>query len=138
MANIYLRWRSQCRTGVAEAFACHPPSPRDQPFRRRARCYRAVPISEPVKHLGVVAPTPGVARPVLEAVGEQRLCLIKTASTEDGIDQHLLEEITLGMAAADPTDGVPNREQFFNGPRVIPPAMREQPLDQRQPRFACD
>ena len=74
---------------------------------------------------------------MLEAVGEERLCLIKTSATEDEVDQHLLEEIALGMAAADPTDGVPNRVQCFNGPRVIPPAMGEQPLDQRQPRFAA-
>ena len=68
-------------------------------------------------------PPPRVARPMLEAVGEEHLCLIKTAGTVDGINQHLLEEITLGMAAADPMDSVPNRKKFFDAPRVIPAAM---------------
>jgi len=75
---------------------------------------------------------------VLEAVGEERLSLIETASTEDRVDQYLLEEIALRMAAADPTNGVPNREQFFDDPRVIPAAMGEHRPSERQPRFARD
>src|SRR4029077_3531178 len=100
----------QGRAGVTEAFARHSPSRRDQPLRRLARSCRGVPISKPVERLGVVAPAPGVTRPALEAVGEERLRLIEAAGTEDGVEQHLLEEITLGMAAANPTDGVPNWE----------------------------
>jgi hypothetical protein len=57
---------------------------------------------------------------VLEAVGEERLSLIETGSADDRVDQHLLEEIALRMAAADPTDGFPNREQFFDDPRESP------------------
>jgi hypothetical protein len=53
-------------------------------------------------------------------------------------DQQLVEEIALGMAAADPTDGVPNQEQFFDDPRGIPAAMGEYRPAQRQPGFACD
>jgi hypothetical protein len=50
----------------------------------------------------------------------------------------VLEEITLDMVAADPTDCVLNREQLFDGLRVIPVAMGKHCSGECQLRFACN
>ena len=72
-----------------------------------------------------MAPTPGIARPLIKAVGEKRLGLIETGGTEDRVDQHLREKVALRMAASDPPDGVPNRKQLFDNRHVILAAMSD-------------
>src|SRR6516162_1893110 len=67
------------------------PSRRDQLLRCRARSRRAAAVPKPVERLGVVSPAPGVARPAIEARGEQYFCLVDTPGTQRRVDQHLFE-----------------------------------------------